>query len=96
MTAKCDGLPQAADYCGPTHYTGCACHEARRDAEVERLVDALADLYCARLREGWEMGPTEDNAANRAMHYCANHGVDVFKRLESWRIAAPQERRGER
>ena len=26
-----------------THYTGCECHEARRDAEVERLAKELAD-----------------------------------------------------
>lgn len=35
------------------------------------------------------------DAANRAMHYCANHGVDVFERLDSWSSAAPQEEGGE-
>lgn len=27
-----------------THHTGCPCHEARRDAEIERLKDELSDL----------------------------------------------------
>ena len=30
--------------CGTTHYEGCPCHEARRNAEVERLLDGVEEV----------------------------------------------------
>ena len=30
--------------CGTTHHEGCPCHEARRNAEVERLRDGIRDV----------------------------------------------------
>ena len=42
--------------CGVTHYEGCPCHEARRDAEIERLREQVAineDRYAA-YRRRWE------------------------------------------
>lgn len=36
-----------AENCGPTHHAGCACHEARRDAELARaraFMNAVGEL----------------------------------------------------
>jgi hypothetical protein len=30
--------------CGPTHHTGCECHEARRNEEIAALKKQIADL----------------------------------------------------
>lgn len=30
--------------CGPTHYTGCACHEANRDQRIGNLEKRLSDM----------------------------------------------------
>lgn len=30
--------------CGATHYEDCPCHEARRDAEIERLRSRVSEL----------------------------------------------------
>lgn len=37
VVALRDGAPD----CGTTHHTGCACHEARRDARIDALESAL-------------------------------------------------------
>ena len=34
--------------CGTTHHEGCPCHEARRNAEVERLRDGIRQIAQAR------------------------------------------------
>lgn len=42
------------DQCGPTHYTGCPCHEARRDRllkAAEKVVEAAKHLR-ARIQAG--------------------------------------------
>ena len=31
--------------CGTTHHQGCPCHEARRNAEIERLRDGIRRHY---------------------------------------------------
>lgn len=45
----CEGLaapasPTEPSKCGTTHYAGCACHEARRDAELEELRGRVAEV----------------------------------------------------
>lgn len=40
VVALRDGAPD----CGTTHYAGCACHEARRDARERELAEALQAL----------------------------------------------------
>lgn len=39
VVAMRDGVPD----CRTTHHTGCACHEARRDARERELADALRE-----------------------------------------------------
>lgn len=40
------GAPPEGDalHCGPTHFAGCACHEARRDAELASLAARVRAL----------------------------------------------------
>jgi hypothetical protein len=60
--------------------------ELSEDAmSLARLAEAAADLYCALRREGWEKGPTMEDAANLVMHLVANEGIDVHARLMVWR-----------
>lgn len=62
--------------------------------EIAHLVDVAANAYVAKRREGWEKGPTEDEADMAVANACANHGVDVAQRLallrhEPWPPEAP-------
>lgn len=62
--------------------------------EIAHLVDVAANAHVAKRREGWEKGPTEDEADMAVANACANHGVDVAQRLallrhEPWPPEAP-------
>lgn len=43
---------------GATHHTGCECHEARRDAEIERLRAVVRQVHelVARVQIDWDSG----------------------------------------
>ena len=44
--------------CGTTHHEGCPCHEARRNAEIERLRDGIArhrDATVKAMSQDWEL-----------------------------------------
>ncbi len=49
-------MDKVGNECGTTHYAGCACHEARRDAEVKRLKEAVRvlDLNLGRVILHWQ------------------------------------------
>ena len=44
LVAVLEAHLRAAPDCGTTHHTGCACHEARRDARERELAEALQAL----------------------------------------------------
>ena len=81
---------RAPERCGITHHLGCACHEARRDAELVAAREALArvtaerDAVVAAARESLAADTARDDAGETAYRAANAHnpGSDAREAAE--------------